>query len=60
MINNKPVTTVYISENSVGKINSTLIKLQFRDRQIGPCSQQALNAIKLSLISYPVLNNGSH
>ena len=46
MINNKPVTIVYISENSDGKIDSTVIKLQFRDRPVGPCSQQALEAIK--------------
>jgi hypothetical protein len=60
MINNKPITTVYVSENSVGKINSTFIKLQFPDRQIGPCSEQALDPIKfLSFISYPALNNGS-
>jgi len=45
MINNKPVTTVCIYENSDGKINSTLIELQFRDRQNGPYSQQTLNAI---------------
>ena len=47
MINNAPVTTVNISENSDVKINSTLIKLQFRDRQNVPYSQQALNAIHI-------------
>jgi hypothetical protein len=52
--------TVNISENSDRKINNTLIKLQFRDRQIGPYSQQALDAIKfLSFISYPALHKGS-
>lgn len=60
MINNKPIMTVNISENSDRKINNTLIKLQFRDRQIGPYSQQALDAIKfLSFISYPALHKGS-
>jgi hypothetical protein len=52
--------TVNISENSDGKINNRLIKLQFWDRQIGPCSQQALDAIKfLSFISYPALYEDS-
>jgi hypothetical protein len=52
--------TVNIFENSDGKINNTLIKLQFRDRQLGPCSQKALDAIKfLSFISYPALHKGS-
>jgi hypothetical protein len=60
MINNKPITTVSISENSVEKINSTLIKLQFWDRQIGPYSQQALKAINFSsFASYPALYIGS-
>ena len=47
MINNAPVTTVNIPENSDGKINSTLIKLHFRDSQNVPYSQQTLIAIHI-------------
>jgi len=50
MINNKPVTTVYIYENSDGKVISTLIKLQFRDLQNGPYSQKMLNAMHVQFV----------